>query len=206
MAGFLDLSLSGDLHDIAMGIAATAAGGALLAASRYLVGPVDRWLERPTLVFVSTGGTCRDPMAKAIMDRLLEDRRPRVRVHAAGVARGHSRRASKAARLIVKEQLGRDMLRRHRTKALNERLANRAGLILAMTDFHAREVRKLFPVAAGKTHTISSFFGTGTEIENPYRKPDEIDSRALERYRSCFLQLEQVLSANVDRIHKVLTA
>ena len=65
---------------------------------------------RPTLIFVSMGGTCRDPIAKAITDNLLAQKKPRIVVKAAGILKGHTRGASPAARNVVRERLGIDAL------------------------------------------------------------------------------------------------
>lgn len=177
----------------------TAVTGLVAFAARRLFWLTEKHFSVPVLVFVSTGGTCRDPMAKVIMEQLAEKRGAKIRVYAAGVAQGHSKTAAKAAKIVVREQLGADLLGRHRTRQLSGRLATKADLILAMEDYHASEVKKLFPYTTGKTHTLAAFLGT-KDITNPYLQHDEVDCEALDRYRSTYHQIEKALTAHADRI------
>jgi hypothetical protein len=69
-------------------VAAAAALGTLLMIPLLLL--LWRYLRRTpkTLVFLSSGGTCRDPMAKAIAIKLLEAHKPKypITIRAAGLA------------------------------------------------------------------------------------------------------------------------
>ena len=191
-------------RDITVGLISTAVAGLTAVLARDLAPRFARRLRRPTIVFVSTGGTCRDPMAKAILQELAHARRAKINIYAAGIAHGLSKTASKAARRIVKEELGKDLLRWHQSRALNARLVSKADLILTMESHYAREVKKLFPDSAGKVHTIAAFLGVGEEIANPYRKPNEIDPAALERYQTSFRQLRRALEGGAERIFRAL--
>lgn len=190
--------------EVIIAILAASISGMILYAARRLFWRLEKLLSPPILIFVSTGGTCRDPMAKVIMDRLAQERGAKLKVYAAGVGKGHSRSAAKAAKIVVKEATGSDLLGNHRTRHLTERLATKADLILGMEEYHASEVRKLFPSAAGKTHSLANFLGTKRGIGNPYGQPDEVDPRALQRYRTCFRQIEKALISNAEKIFMAL--
>jgi len=90
------------------------AGLLLVAAFAFL-----RWHKRQpkpkTLVFLSSGGTCRDPMAKAIAKKLLDARglKQPVEIRAVGLGPLNSSKASKAARYVIKEMCGEDLLADH---------------------------------------------------------------------------------------------
>lgn len=191
------------------GLIVTFCGFMIAAAARWLYRHWQRWRHlrsgTRTLVFVSTGGTCRDPMAAVIARELLKGRNPPVKVYAAGIAKGHSRRASKAARFVVREALGTDLLRTHRTRVLDGSLVARSDLILAMQPSYVKEIVKLFPSAKTKTYTIHGFLGLSGSIENPYRGPDEMDEKTLVRYRAAFTCIREVLTKHIDRIYAALT-
>jgi hypothetical protein len=67
------------------------------------------------VIFVSYGGTCRDPMAKAILEQIMERRPPPfpLRVEARGLY-PHRKSASIAARKAIAEAYGSDLLASHR--------------------------------------------------------------------------------------------
>jgi protein-tyrosine-phosphatase len=189
---------------ISLGVATTVITAAFLYAARRLFWLVEKLFGPASVVFVSTGGTCRDPMAKVILERMARQRGAAIRAYAAGVGTGHSKTAAKAARIVVREMTGSDLLANHRTRRLGGRLATKADLIFAMDQYQVDQVKKLFPYAKGKTHTIASFFGTKSDIANPYRQADEVDPDALRRYRSAYRQLERTLNAGADKIFSSL--
>ena len=153
-----------------------------------------------TLVFLSSGGTCRDPMAKAITNKLLETRMLKhpinVRALAVGPLSGSA--ASYAARYVIKEICGEDLLADHRPQQLTAELVGEADLILAMNKLLINE--KTMPLA--KTHSFKEFFGLDHDVADPY--PDGMDAITLERYRKCANELRQVLTQNFDRLVQVL--
>jgi len=58
-----------------------------------------------TLVFLSSGGTCRDPMAKVIASKLFESRKLKhlLKIKAVGLGPLSNTEASYAAKYIIKE-------------------------------------------------------------------------------------------------------
>jgi protein-tyrosine-phosphatase len=157
--------------------------------------------RRPkTLVFLSKGGTCRDPIAKAIANKLLETRKLKhpisVRAFAVGPISGSA--ASNAARYAIKEIYGEDLLANHRPELLTAELVSEADLILAMEGSLINE--KTMPLA--KTHSLKEFFGLDRDVADPW--PDGMDAVTLERYRKCVNELRQILTQNFDRLVQVL--
>lgn len=185
-----------------------AGGAAVAGGAAGLIGyfASERHTHEPTLVFVSTAGQCRDPMAKVIMDQLLKDRPIPVATFATALRDNPGRRASKAARHVVSEEMGEDLLRNHRSRVLDDALITRADLILTMDEAHAQEIRKNFPAAAARIYSICGFLGERGNIDDPWQAPDEMTSEAIDRYRTCFRRLHSTLSRGADAIYAAVVA
>lgn len=158
--------------------------------------------KRKTLVFLSSGGTCRDPMAKAIFLQLLEDKKPRpnIDVHAAGLGPVSGTEASYAARYVIREMYGKDLLGEHRPEQLGSDLVAQADLILVMDKSLLLTPGKTLP--PDKTFLLKEFLGLQGDVTDPW--PDGKDAATLQRYRECGEELRTILSAHIDRILKVL--
>lgn len=150
------------------------------------------------LIYLSAGGTCRDPMAKAITDKLLEDRmlKFRIDVRAVGLAPGNHSHASYAARYVIREMYGEDLLKEHRATPLTNELIERADLILAMEKSMLLTPGKMFP--KGKAFGLKEFFELPGEVTDPW--PDGKDAATLDRYRSCARELREILTANIVKL------
>jgi len=156
-----------------------------------------------TLVFVSAGGTCRDPIAKIIATRLLEDKKPtqRIKVRAAGLGPITGTEASYAARYVIREIYGEDLLKDHRPELLTPGLVEQADLILLMDKSLLLTPGKTLPQK--KTFILKEFFGLQGDVVDPW--PDGKDSVTLQRYRQCAGELKDLLTEHIDRIVDVLT-
>ena len=154
------------------------------------------------LVFLSSGGTCRDPMAKAIMIQLLVNRNPRtnIEVHAAGLGPLSGTEVSYAARYIIREMFGKDLLKDHRPELLTAELATRADLILVMDERLLLTKGKTLPQA--KTFLLKDFLGSSGDVVDPW--PDGKDASTLQRYRECAEELKALITDHVDCIINVL--
>jgi len=148
------------------------------------------------LAFVSYGGTCRDPMAMAIMLKLMETSPPdyHMRVEAGALFQPSAATASSAAREAIKEMFGSDLLAGyHVTRMTAERIAE-ADLILVMASSLLQ--KNLLP--AEKTFVLKPFCGLQGDIEDPF--PDGTDADTLERYRKCAEELRGILQSNFSRL------
>ncbi len=158
--------------------------------------------RRKTLVFLSSGGTCRDPMAKVIVEQLLGEMKPRppIDIRAAGLGPLSAKEASYGARYAIRELYGRDLLKNHRPELLTSDLVDRADLILAMDTSLLTTPGKTLPKS--KTFLLKEFLGSQGDVIDPW--PDGKDTTALERYRTCAEELRTLLTQNMDRIVKAL--
>ncbi|HLL75290.1 MAG TPA: hypothetical protein VK421_08475 [Pyrinomonadaceae bacterium] len=146
------------------------------------------------LVYVSSGGTCRDPMAKAITLKLLEQHPPgyRLRVEAVALHEPSKATASESARRAIREMYGEDLLADHRAAKLTPTLMEEADLILVMH----RDMLKTLPSA--KARVLKPFFGLEGNVADPW--PDEADEAASRRYTGCAAELRTVLEPNINRL------
>jgi protein-tyrosine-phosphatase len=163
-----------------------------------------------TLVFLSAGGTCRDPMAKAIFSELLKARRPKFRIHIYAAGRGPEigKQTSFAARYVIREMFGKDLLKNHEPQFFTPALMRQADLILVMdeslllTQDESRQRKKTLP--DGKTFLLSEFVGSRGDVVDPW--PDGKDDLTIGRYRSCAEQLRTLLNSGMERIVRTLEA
>lgn len=154
------------------------------------------------LVFLSAGGTCRDPMAKAIAEQLLNARkpRPRINVHAAALGPVSGTESSYAARHVIRDMYRMDLLKDHHPELLTPDLVGRADLILVMDKSLLLTPGKTLP--SNKTFLLKEFVGLKGDVLDPW--PDGKDSATLKRYRECAEELRALLTAHLDRIVDVL--
>jgi len=165
-----------------------------------------RWRSRrKTLVFLSAGGTGRDPMAKAITTKLLDTRRLKhpIDIHAVALGPVSAAQAEFAARYVIKEMYGEDLLADHKPAQLTPDLAKKADLILVMDRSLMTTPGKVLP--AEKTFLLKAFLGAGgndLDVVDPW--PDGKSEATLARYRACAEGLRDVLTQNLDRLIGVL--
>jgi protein-tyrosine-phosphatase len=150
------------------------------------------------VVFVSAGGTCRDPMAKAISEVLLRDHQPgfTVRLEAAALEAPRRDAASRAARRAIVDMFGEDLLATHKPAMLSPDLIEDADLILVM------EEGMLNGLPLEKTHLLKRFFGSDGEIADPY--PDGDDPETTRRYAQCAEELRAVIEPQLPRLIRFL--
>lgn len=164
------------------------------------------WLRKTskTLVFMSLGGAGRDPMAKAIAGKLLGTRKLKhpLDIRAVGLAPVTATQAEYAARYVINEMYGEDLLKDHKPAQLTPGLIKKADLILVMDRALLARAGRSLP--GQKTFVLKEFFGaTGNvDVVDPY--PDGMDDATLVKYRACAEELRQVLSQNLDRLIRAL--
>jgi protein-tyrosine-phosphatase len=150
------------------------------------------------LIFVSEGGTCRDPMAKAILEQLLGNRRRELGIRIEAMARKppSGPGASRGARVAIQEMFGEDLLAEHRTARLTDTFEEEADLILVMEKTHLKGL----PLK--KSHTLREFLlGVEGDIADPWSPLPEPDLNA---YRACAAEIRGLLEAGIERIVETL--
>jgi protein-tyrosine-phosphatase len=145
------------------------------------------------LIFVSEGGTCRDPMAKVILEQLLGSRRRElgIRIEAMAGRRPGGPGASRGARVAIQEMFNADLLAEHRTAVLTGTFIEEADLILVMEKTHLKGL----PLE--KSHTLRGFLGPEGDIADPWSPSSEPDLGA---YRACAAEIRSILETGIERI------
>jgi protein-tyrosine-phosphatase len=197
IAGFIFFQIADQNIYIISTAAILAVLGLLFIAWKYL---------RPsrTVVFVSSGGTCRDPMAKVIASKLLgaNGSDARITIVAAALNGTSATTASHGARTAIKDLYAEDLLANHKPRPLTERLASEADLILVMDHSLLKESKNAlrgWPTAySGKVYLFKEFFGLQGDIADPW--PDGKDQQTIARYRTCAEELQQIMTANFDKL------
>lgn len=181
-----------------------AAGVVAFLAYLYQILPPWR-ARRKVLVYVSSGSTCRDPMAKAITEQLLVGRRLKhpIDIYAVGLAPTETG-PTFAAQHTINEMFGRDLLKNHKPSPLTPDLVKKADLILVM-DKRLYETTE-FTLPREKTHILKEFFGLHGDVADPYRGAGERDAQTLARYKACADELRKILSENIDNLLRALGA
>lgn len=148
---------------------------------------------RKVLLFLSTGNTCRSPMAVGYFKKLLEERKSRnVEIRSAGVMTIAGLLATDESKLML-EPYG-VSLDKHRSQPLTEEMVRRVDLILGMTPFHVQMSLRLSQATRGKTFLLKEY--TRTDPKNrPI--PDPMGC-TLEIYKRCFRQIKQACDRLID--------
>jgi len=120
------------------------------------------------ILFVCTGNTCRSPLAEAIVKRMVSDAgRTDIEVSSAGVQAWAGSPASDEALLVGLE---RNLdISAHRSRPLTPEILDQSDLILAMSDSHVANVRRMRPDA--NVHLVTAFASVpaaARAIQDPY--------------------------------------
>ena len=150
-----------------------------------------------TVLFVCHANTARSVMAHVMLERMLAERAPDVRVRSAGVA-PYARDGmipSLDARLVLREagiHLAEDAITSTDLRQHRELLAE-AAVILTMTEQQKTMVRALDGTFNRPIFTLREFAGESGDIGDPATLGDDV-------FRACRDEIARCLEKSLDRL------
>lgn len=172
------------------------------------------------VVFVSTGGTCRCAMAKALTLHLLSKAKQdfRIRVESRASSELSLGSATRATRAAIHEITGADLLLDHRPRRAGPAFLYEADLILAMSRGILDRILSAHHHYPGthddrtvigeeikrKLFLATEFFGSSGDVTDPY--PDDGDDASLKKYEDCARFLSHLISTKQDNLVSFLSA
>jgi len=158
--------------------------------------------EKKLLVYLSSGGTCRDPMAMAITEQILQVKAPDTNVRVVGGALIvlSNNEVSYSARNAIKALYGEDLLAKYAPKLVTSELLEKADLVLVMDEELMSSCKNDLPDA--KTHLFKKYFGFEGDVIDPW--PDRRDSESLRKYKATANEIKSTIEYGIDKLIKAL--
>lgn len=138
------------------------------------------------ILFVCTGNTCRSPLAQAITQRLLDDKKIDAECESAGLCCGYGEEVSENSRKIIAE---RGIFYKHQSRPVTKQLLDASDMVICMTSPHKEALKPYVP--AEKLFEAKDL--TGEEIDDPYGKD-------IEAYRACAEKMDKLAQAVADKL------
>lgn len=144
--------------------------------------------KKKTVLFISTGNTCRSPMAASYLAKLLEEKKVKnIEVRSAGVSTVAGLVATvESVQMLEKEGVD---LHKHRSRQITEDMIKKADLILGMTPYHIQTAYRISTFARGKTYMMTEY--ARSDMRNP-QIPDPMGC-TYEVYKKCFTKIKKAV-------------
>lgn len=150
-----------------------------------------------TILFVCSGNTCRSPMAKALMDKIIkEDKKsPKlIKTLSCGTdAINGNLPSDEAVKTMHKYHID---LTKHRSLTLNKKLIKKADLVLTMEARHKDIVLSFDPTANDKTYLITEY------IEQDKNGISDPLGKGLPAYHKTAQKLKHILEKVYQKLFK----
>jgi protein-tyrosine-phosphatase len=141
------------------------------------------------IVFVCTSNTCRSPMAEAFAKRYLEENNLTGRFEV--VSRSMSTEyepvgspASDYGVVVMRDDYGLDTTQ-HRSTLISNECAEKASIMIGVTQNHARYLKMMFPQHSHKIRSLAA------DVSDPWHQP-------IECYRLCAATMQPLVKDAMD--------
>lgn len=138
------------------------------------------------IVFLSTGDTCRSPMAEGLFRAMSGEQQTGLRAASAGVFTVDGLCASENAQIVAAE-LGAD-LSTHRSRVLTLEIVEQAKYLVCMTGVHMDRVLEAFPDVRKKLFSLLP-----QDVSDPF-------GGDLQTYRRAAAQIQQGIAAWMEKL------
>ena len=121
------------------------------------------------VLFICTGNTCRSPMAKALLEKLIQQksRQDFYEVDSVGLFAVDGLSASQEAIEVLRHE--NVDLTSHQSQSIVDQIVNWADIIITMTKNHYEQLLDLYPAANDRVFTFSELAGlTESDVTDPY--------------------------------------
>ena len=144
---------------------------------------------KKSILIICSGNTCRSPMAKVILEQLLEQagKAGYYSVDSAAKTGGTAKRAAINARDVIRQMYGEGLLGTHRPKPVAPELVEQADIILVVESW----MKGGLP--AEKTWGLKEYVDEKGDLADPF-------GGDIGEYRACARELTTVLSKLVDKL------
>lgn len=144
------------------------------------------------ILFVCTGNSCRSVMATGLLRQMLQRAgNDTVTVESAGVFAIDGMAPTQETQQVL-QAVGVDCSG-HRARSLTPEMVHASDCIFVMEPFHAEEIVRRVPGAAGKAYLLKPYGLQPGELLGPPGIPDPI-GKSLEVYEVCFAEIREAVA------------
>lgn len=146
--------------------------------------------EKPQILFVCTGNTCRSPIAEYLVKRVITEKDLELRAASAGLTADGMPISENSNRVLTLNGID---VSDHTSTLLNEENLRESWLVLTMTTNHKNKILQLYPTSASKVYTLSEYAGLDNDIADPIGKD-------IEYYKNTFDEINEKVKIIFEKI------